>query len=70
MCIRDRAKVLEKLNNEEIINELDLVKLVYDDVDSKLHPIALWSLKAHLVKLKEEKLVANDKAEDSWLKLI
>ena len=68
--LQREAKILEKLKNEEFINELDLVKLVYDDVDSKLHPIALWSLKAHLVKLKEEKLVANDKAEDSWLKLM
>lgn len=68
--LQREAKVLEKLDNEEFINELDLVKLVYDDVDSKLHPIALWSLKAHLVKLKEEKRIANDQAEDCWLKIV
>ena len=35
----------------------DLLLDVYDDVDSHLHPIALWSLEAHLIRLEENNLV-------------
>jgi hypothetical protein len=35
----------------------DLLLDVYDDVDPHLHPIALWSLEAHLIRLEENNLV-------------
>jgi hypothetical protein len=50
-------KVLKKLKDFGE-NTLDnLVKLVYDDVSEQLHPIALYSLDAHLIKLISEKKV-------------
>ena len=33
---------------------------LYDDVDSRLHTIALASLEAHLLKLQEEKIAEFD----------
>jgi len=39
----------------------ELTKLVYDDVSEKLHPIARYSLEAHLLKLIDEKKVKKDK---------
>ena len=42
----------------------DLLLEVYDDVDPKLHPIALWSLEAHLIRLQERNLVS--KKEANW----
>jgi hypothetical protein len=44
----------------------DLVKSVYDDVDPKLHPIAIWSLEAHLYKLLEEEIVEFESTEKIW----
>ena len=38
----------------------DLVESVYDDVDPKLHPIAIWSLETHLYKLLEDGVVKYD----------
>jgi hypothetical protein len=32
----------------------DLVKLAYDDVSEKLHPVARRSLHAHLIKLERD----------------
>jgi len=42
------------------------VKSVYDDVDPKLHPIAIWSLEAHLYKLLEEEIVEFESTEKIW----
>lgn len=44
----------------------DLVKLVYDDVDPKLHPIALWSLTAHLEKLEEDGIAVLSEDKKIW----
>ncbi|HEV2581231.1 MAG TPA: MBL fold metallo-hydrolase [Ktedonobacteraceae bacterium] len=35
----------------------DMVPAIYTDVDPKLHPIAAWSVEAHLLKLEKEGLV-------------
>jgi glyoxylase-like metal-dependent hydrolase (beta-lactamase superfamily II) len=50
-------KAIRKLKDfgENSLN--DLVKHVYDDVSEQLHPIALYSLEAHLIKLMNEKKV-------------
>ena len=42
-----------------------IVKFVYTDVDPKLHPIAAWSVEAHLIKLEREGLVERLE-DDGW----
>ena len=50
-------KVLRKLKDFGETTLDNLVKFVYDDVSEQLHPIALYSLEAHLIKLVIEKKV-------------
>jgi len=45
------SKVVKKLQLISPCNSNTLVKEVYDDVDERLHPIALWSLEAPLGKI-------------------
>ena len=59
-------KVISKLKLFSSITSADLVTSVYDDVDPKLHPIAIWSLEAHLYKLFEDGMVAFDSKEKIW----
>ncbi len=79
--IRDaQAKVAEyiahrQLREQQVIEALEdlprgtkipeIVKLVYIDVDPKLHPIAAWSVEAHLIKLEREGL-AERLEDDGW----
>jgi len=60
------SKTLRKLEDfgKNTINEL--VKYVYDDVPEQLHPIAKFSLEAHLIKLIGENKV---KREEEFYKL-
>lgn len=44
----------------------ELVKVVYDDVDTSLHKMAKLSLSAHLIKLREESRARQYTADDSW----
>jgi len=60
------SKVVKKLQLISPCNSKTLVKEVYDDVDERLHPIALWSLEAHLAKLLEDKIAAFDADEKAW----
>ncbi len=48
------SKVVEVLSNERTGTLDSLTPLVYDDVDSSLHPIARYSLLAHLLKLEKD----------------
>ncbi len=59
-------KVIAKLKTFSKITSEDLVASVYDDVDPKLHPIAIWSLEAHLFKLFEDGMVAYESTEKIW----
>ena len=43
-----------------------LVKVVYDDVDTSLHKMAKLSLAAHLIKLRQEERARHHAADDSW----
>ncbi len=67
-----RAKIAEyiahrMLREQQIINTLEvmypgatipeMVPQIYVDVDPRLHPIAAWSVEAHLLKLERESLV-------------
>lgn len=42
----------------------EIVKQVYVDVDPRLHPVAEWSVEAHLVMLENQGLV--ERIEDGW----
>jgi glyoxylase-like metal-dependent hydrolase (beta-lactamase superfamily II) len=55
------GKVLRKLEEVGLSNLDELTKLVYDDVSEQLHPIARFSLEAHLLKLVDENKVKRDK---------
>ena len=44
----------------------ELVKVVYDDVDTSLHKMAQLSLSAHLIKLREEYRARQHAPDDSW----
>ena len=59
-------KVVSKLKTFSPVTSKDLVISVYDDVDPKLHPIAIWSLEAHLYKLLEDGIVTYDLTEKIW----
>ena len=59
-------KVISKLKLFTSVASKDLVDRVYDDVDSKLHPIAIWSLEAHLHKLADDGMVTYDSTEKTW----
>jgi glyoxylase-like metal-dependent hydrolase (beta-lactamase superfamily II) len=60
------SKVVKKLQLISPCNSNALVKEFYDDVDEKLHPIALWSLEAHLAKLLDDKVAAFNADEQTW----
>ena len=59
-------KVVSKLKTFSPVTSKDLVISVYDDVDPKLHPIAIWSLEAHLYKLLEDGIVTYDSTDKIW----
>ena len=59
-------QTLEVLSPSVTIAEM--VYRIYVDVDPKLHPIAAWSVKAHLIKLEREGLV--EKLEDDRWALV
>jgi glyoxylase-like metal-dependent hydrolase (beta-lactamase superfamily II) len=57
-------QTLEELPPGATISEM--VPLIYVDVDPKLHPIAAWSVEAHLIKLEREGLVERLE-HDRWV---
>lgn len=58
--LQREAKVVERLGRSGTANLDTLVVGVYDDVDSRLHPVAKGSLLAHLLKLEEDGRVVRD----------
>jgi glyoxylase-like metal-dependent hydrolase (beta-lactamase superfamily II) len=56
-------EALEDLPRGSKISEI--VKLVYTDIDPKLHPVAAWTVEAHLIKLEREGL-AERLEDDGW----
>ena len=59
-------KVIAKLKLCSSVTSKDLVISVYDDVDPKLHPIAIWSLEAHLYKLLEDGTATFNSTSKTW----
>lgn len=64
--LQREAKVVERLRSSGKIVLDELVKLVYDDVDTSLHKMARLSLSAHLIKLERENRAVSDSAGESW----
>ncbi|MFC4309247.1 MBL fold metallo-hydrolase [Steroidobacter flavus] len=58
--LQREAKVVERLGRLGSADIDTLVVSVYDDVDSRLHPVAKGSLLAHLLKLEEDGRVVRD----------
>ncbi|WP_129775742.1 MBL fold metallo-hydrolase [Peristeroidobacter soli] len=58
--LQREAKVVERLGRIGAADMDTLVVSVYDDVDSRLHPVAKGSLLAHLLKLEEDGRVVRD----------
>ena len=54
------AKVLRRLEDVGDIDIESLTAIVYDDVPEQLHPIAKFSLEAHLLKLLKEGVIKKD----------
>lgn len=64
--LQREAKVVKVLAAAQRGNLEALTRQVYDDVDPGLHPIARYSLLAHLIKLAEEGRAAAED-EDHWV---
>lgn len=65
--LQREAKVVARLQAAGKATIDTLVVSVYDDVDSRLHPVAKSSLLAHLLKLEEEGRVVRDSPEANAL---
>tara|TARA_R110002110_G_scaffold415765_2_gene655222 strand:- start:75608 stop:76447 length:840 start_codon:yes stop_codon:yes gene_type:complete len=64
--LKREAKVVAALQSSGAASVDDLVKVVYDDVDSSLHKMARLSLTAHLIKLQQESRAQCVGAEERW----
>lgn len=65
--LQREAKVVARLRHLGASNLDTLVASVYDDVDSRLHPVAKGSLLAHLLKLEEDGRVTRDSPDTNAL---
>ena len=59
-------KVIDGLRSTGRVPLDELVKVVYDDVDTSLHKMAQLSLSAHLIKLREENRAQQHTPDDTW----
>lgn len=64
--IKRENKVIDGLRKTGRTDLDELVKVVYDDVDTSLHKMAKLSLSAHLIKLRQENRALNHPGDDSW----
>lgn len=65
--LQREAKVVARLKDAVKATLDTLVTSVYDDVDSRLHPVAKSSLLAHLLKLEQDGRVVRDSPEANAL---
>jgi glyoxylase-like metal-dependent hydrolase (beta-lactamase superfamily II) len=63
--MRER-KVVDGLRKTGRAPADELVRVVYDDVDTSLHKMAILSLSAHLIKLEQDNRVSRHAADDTW----
>jgi glyoxylase-like metal-dependent hydrolase (beta-lactamase superfamily II) len=59
-------KVIDSLSKTGRAPLDELVKVVYDDVDTSLHKMAKLSLGAHLIKLRHENRAQQHATDDTW----
>lgn len=64
--LKREAKVVERLQSSGRTELDELVKLVYDDVDTSLHNMAKLSLSAHLIKLEQENRAVHHAQDEAW----
>jgi glyoxylase-like metal-dependent hydrolase (beta-lactamase superfamily II) len=64
--LKREGKVILSLQRLGRVPLAQLVKAVYDDVDTSLHKMAKLSLHAHLIKLQQEGRALHHGADDSW----
>ena len=64
--LKRESKVISGLQQLGRVPVDELVKVVYDDVDTSLHKMAKLSLSAHLIKLRQESRALHHAADDSW----
>ena len=64
--LKRESKVIASLQRLGRSSLDDLVKVVYDDVDTSLHKMAKLSLSAHLIKLNQENRALHHAADDAW----
>ncbi len=64
--LQREGKVIKGLQQLGRVPLDELVKVVYDDVDTSLHKMAKLSLSAHLIKLQYENRALHHAGDDSW----
>ena len=64
--LQRESKVMAGLQQLGRSSVEDLVKVVYDDVDTSLHKMAMLSLSAHLIKLGQESRAVLHAEDDCW----
>jgi glyoxylase-like metal-dependent hydrolase (beta-lactamase superfamily II) len=64
--LQREARVIRGLQQLGRCTVDELVVVVYDDVDTRLHKMAKLSLTAHLIKLRQENRALNHPGDDSW----
>lgn len=64
--LQREQKVVDGLRGTGRASLDELVKVVYDDVNTSLHKMAKLSLSAHLIKLQQEARVQLYESDDTW----
>lgn len=64
--LQREQKVVDSLRSTGRAPLDELVKVVYDDVDTSLHKMAILSLSAHLIKLQHEQRAQLHAENDTW----
>jgi glyoxylase-like metal-dependent hydrolase (beta-lactamase superfamily II) len=64
--LQREQKVVDSLRSTGRASLEQLVKVVYDDVNTSLHKMAMLSLSAHLIKLQHEQRAQLHADDDTW----
>ena len=64
--LKRESKVVDGLEQLGASTLDELVKVVYDDVDTSLHKMAKLSLSAHLIKLQHDGRVSLQEPDERW----
>ena len=63
--LQREAKLIDALNSRGVATAEELLPRVYDDVNARLHPVAMRSLLAHLIKLQEDERARD--TQNGWV---